>query len=84
MLGYFNPNLGQMDKPKYWVKNVIKNVNPTSIVHFFNDIFNPTFGFVHLTQIWVQILTHYINTLHFDLFLYFHLIVLAVFFNVLS
>jgi len=24
MLGYFNPNLGQVDKHKCWVKNVFK------------------------------------------------------------
>jgi len=32
----FQPNLGSnMDKPRHWVK-------------FLHDIFNPTFGFVHI------------------------------------
>jgi len=26
MLGYFNPNLGQMGKRKCWVKNAIKKM----------------------------------------------------------
>jgi len=39
MLGCFNPNLG-----KIWTNpNVV-----LSKVHFFNYIFNPTFGFVHI------------------------------------
>jgi len=39
-----------MDKPKRWVKNVIKKntVESESWVKILNDIFNPTFGFVHI------------------------------------
>jgi len=36
MLGCFNPALGQMDKPKLWVKNVIKKKS------------NPMAGFVQI------------------------------------
>jgi len=51
--GLFEPKFGSnMDKPKYWVKNVISNFNPTSTFtfncNFFNYIFNSTFGFFHI------------------------------------
>jgi len=36
-----------MDEPKCWVKNAIKNVQLKVKVESF-DIFNPTFGFVHI------------------------------------
>jgi len=40
-----------MDKPKCWVKNLIKKkctVESESWVKILNYIFNPTFGFVHI------------------------------------
>jgi len=39
-----------MDKPKCWVKNIIKIVEQLSESWFkiLNEIFNPTFGFVHI------------------------------------
>jgi len=44
--------VSNMDKPKCWVKNAIKNVIPTSTFTFsctfFNYIFNPAFVFVHI------------------------------------
>jgi len=51
--GLFQPKFGQnMDKPKCWVKNVIKKITVESEswswVNIKNDIFNPTFGFVHI------------------------------------
>jgi len=54
-----------MDKHKCWVKNVISNFNPTSTFTFnyifFNCIFNPTFGFPYLTQIWVETTQHFLE-----------------------
>jgi len=47
MLGYFNPNLGQIwTNPNVGLKMSLKKLQLK--VEIFNDIFNPTFGFVHI------------------------------------
>jgi len=46
--GLFRPKIeSNMGKPKCWVKNV-RTSTFTFNSKFFNDIFNPTFGFVHI------------------------------------
>jgi len=57
MLGYFNPNFGlnNMDKPKCWVKNVIKKCTGEieSWVIILNVIFNICVC-PYFTQFWVK------------------------------
>jgi len=51
MLGCFEPKLGQMDKPKCWVKNAIKKCTveseSLSWVKILNYILTQQVGFVH-------------------------------------
>jgi len=50
MLGFFNPNLGQIWTK--WVKYVIKKITvekvKVEVGLILKYIFNPTFGFVHI------------------------------------
>jgi len=53
VLGCFNPNLGRIwTNPNVGLKMEFKNFNPTLnfifYCAFFNNIFNPTLGFVHI------------------------------------
>jgi len=50
LLGYFNPNLGQIwTNPNVGLKCNLKNVQlKVKVEVAFNDIFNPTFGFVQI------------------------------------
>jgi len=50
--------LSDMVKPKCWVKNAIKKFK-VEVGFIWNDIFNTTFGFVHIwPNIWVQTTQH--------------------------
>jgi len=49
MLGCFNPNSGQIWTNPNVGLNILNQLQLSlSTVHFFDDIFNPTFGFVHI------------------------------------